>query len=389
MLLELYRRLRGYLLVEVIGSEPERLLNLAAMEHLPCWKPVPIAGGFLFYTNIRSYRRIARAARGLSLRTRIREKHGLPFVAARQKKRVGILVGFLIGFSCILALQSFAWRIEVVGNNRLSEAEILSAASDCGVGVGAFLPTLDLDEISLSMQQLLPEVGWLSVNRFGSLVTVELHESVVVIPRENTAIRNVVAAKDGQIVELEVYRGGSEVKMGDVVTKGQLLVSGIITGTMEKESLHAASAKVIAETVELQTFTTPLTVEKTVYQKDKTFHYLSVGGNQIPLFFSFLLPKQALTTVSERPLVLFGCKLPISMITANLQPYTVEQVTLSEKEAERLLTQQQREYEAALPTGMEIVSSDGEFFVENEQISLKVTYVFREDIAQYEEITIK
>lgn len=385
-----YRWCRGNLRVSVIGGEPEALLNRAAEEEIGLWDPVPIPGGFEVSLYPDDYRAFARMARRRALRTELLKKRGLPFYLHRHRKRIGIPVGLLLGLCCVMVLQNFVWRIEVVGNERISAQALYAAAAKEGVHIGAFLPTMDLKTISLRLENAFPDAAWLSVNRNGSLLSIELHETTPKIPPEDDqTVRNIVAAKDGQIVAIEAYRGSAEAAVGDVVTKGQLLISGIVTGKLEKSGFRSALGKVEAQTVEQKTFTLPVAWEKRVYQKEKVCRYLVFGSKKIPLFFSAGLPEHAEAYGVERPVVLFGVKLPFSLMTAEYHPYTTEPVTLTPDEARLELEKQCAEYERQLPAGIGVVSKTTEFSQDGEQFSLNATYVFLEDIAQYAEILLE
>ena len=74
---------------------------------------------------------------------------------------------------------------------------------------------------------------------------------------------NIKAARDGQIVRMEVTHGTPQVKIGDGVAEGQLLVSGI-TETKYNHLFTRATAKIIAETKHTYEIKIPLTQDEKI-----------------------------------------------------------------------------------------------------------------------------
>ena len=91
------------------------------------------------------------------------------------------------------------------------------------------------------------EIAWAAVNLRGTRAVVEIREveRAAPVPDEDTPY-NVIAAEDGIVRRMELYRGAGEVQEGDLVFKGDMLASGVVETKAGLRLVHARG-KVIAE----------------------------------------------------------------------------------------------------------------------------------------------
>ena len=141
-------------------------------------------------------------------------------------------------------MSGYIWIIDVVGNQNVNTADILNACEEIGIktGVGAdkITPKPDAQELLLKLDSL----AWASFNIEGCRLTVNVTE-VKKKSDDNTVATNLKASEDGVITHIDVTSGNCVVKVGDVVKKGDLLVSGIIETESQTRFVHSAG-KIIA-----------------------------------------------------------------------------------------------------------------------------------------------
>lgn len=155
---------------------------------------------------------------------------------------------FLIVLYCF---SLYVWNIKIVGNNELCREEIINALDSAGLSVGTLKNRIVPSEIEEITMSNLDKISWMSVNVKGSTVNVEIKEKIEKPEISKTCdLCNIVAAQDGQIDRLETYNGTPVVMAGDVVTKGQLLISGVSEGPEFKSKFSGAQGKVFAKTKE-------------------------------------------------------------------------------------------------------------------------------------------
>lgn len=148
-----------------------------------------------------------------------------------EKNRVNaaILISAAI-FSLIFAffLSSLVWRIEVDGCENTSEAEVISALEDSGLAIGTMWRKIDYGDIENSVLNKSLDIAWININRVGTVAYVSIIEAEA--PKSDTETykySNIVASEDCIIESISVTMGTPMVKVGDAVTKGDLLILGM------------------------------------------------------------------------------------------------------------------------------------------------------------------
>jgi similar to stage IV sporulation protein len=159
------------------------------------------------------------------------QKSGLlPFLAQR-KARAGLLVGALLSVLIGSFLGGRVWDVRVSGNTLLSDAQIVQELEKAGLGVGTPLTGLDTKAVARDVQLSSDRLAFVGINLRGTVAYVHVMESDVREEAQSYAGGNLIAAFDAVIEDLAVRHGSVAVKRGQVVKKGDLLVSGITEGS--------------------------------------------------------------------------------------------------------------------------------------------------------------
>lgn len=254
---ELIDLLFGYVYFSAENGFPERFINSCTANNIPLWDIHKNGETITARTTVSGYRRLRLSARKSSMRTRIIKKAGLPFLIHKCTKRTGMIAGIILMFVALFFLSGRVWIIEVSGNETLTDREIIEAFEESGLHIGSKISSLERSEIENGAMLVLGDVSWASYNVNGCSVELTVREREHVPDIEtHSGTANVVASKDGQIVLLEAYRGTTSVKVGEAVTKGDLLVSGITESRIDTNIYTDADAYVVARTqIEVQTKT--------------------------------------------------------------------------------------------------------------------------------------
>ena len=179
------------------------------------------------------------------------------------RHRYGVLIGLLITTLFFAFSSRLVWDIRISGNERLSDYEIESALSDLDLHVGSSLRKIDKNSIETEMLSKNKDIAWISVNRRGTVVYVDIIESenIGLTKEQGYPFSNIVAERDGVIEEITVESGIAAVKVGDVVKKGDILISGVVenergvtlcraSGSVRASGVMDVSAESSAETTE-------------------------------------------------------------------------------------------------------------------------------------------
>lgn len=203
-------------------------------------------------------------ARGVQIE--VLSAFGLPYLCYRYRKRAGILLGTLLSIALMILSQSYVWDVRVTGNTTMTDSEVIAELKACGFGVGSYIPGFRAGELETRVLIASDRISWIAVYLDGTVATVQVVEHAGKPPSEDTSKpANLVAAFDGQIEVLELYRGDCIVKVGQAVKKGDLLVSGIYDSQTQGCRYTRASGKVYARTERCFTVEIPLVYEEKVY----------------------------------------------------------------------------------------------------------------------------
>ena len=212
--------------VSISGENCEQILNLCAKHSIRYRRLHYKNGEIIGDITINDFRKL-RTIRPKNLaKIHIVKKRGLPFKTEKYKKRFGFIVGFAIFIIIIEFLSGYIWNVSIIGNSQVKDAELIQLCENYGIKIGTKISEIDTLK---SAQQLLidhKKLAWASLNIEGTLLTVNVTETKN--SNEDISPSNLVAKADGEIKKIDVTSGTVNVKIGDTVRKGDILVSGII-----------------------------------------------------------------------------------------------------------------------------------------------------------------
>ena len=386
VILRLLRFLRGTVTFLIMGAFPEKLLNRSARERIPVWDAAPTKGGISARTYAGRYRRTAALARKESLRTRVTARSGLYFHARPILKRKGLLLGTVCGCALIWALTGHLWVITVSGCETVDESILLKELSARGLFCGAKLREIDTRSLAREMLLTDDRISWITINLRGSTAEVLLSECApppeTIDPDDRWA--NVVARQDGVIHSVLPLKGQALCQKGDTVSKGEILVSGVMEDEFGGSMLTYARAVVLAGVYENVMITVPyrerVVSESTVPLRSRG---LSCFGREL---IAADVPKEALRTERTVKSILYPF-LTIEEAAAYL-PKTeiVERTPFAAKEeaVRRLRAMRAGEEPQAVLLGEELTVEEGET-----ALKLHALQYVEKDIAEIREFSVE
>lgn len=392
MLEKISHWLSGYVQFEFIGDN-SRFMNLAARSGIMLWGFEKKENKFYASVKAREYIRLWPLAFRCHAKMKIVRKRGYPFYANLAIKRKGMLIGAVLFLVIYGFLSSFYWDVKINGNDMITDAQISEVAKKCGIFEGA---KKDNFEPHAAAQRLLGEIeglSWVSVNTGGCMVEIEVKEA---IPKpeiaNNDEPQNIIASREGRILEIIADKGIVQVSPNDVVVKGDLLVSGVYTDNIDpygskkaplKTKLVSAEAEIIAETS--RCFEVEISRNKAVITDtgEKANLYFAFFGFKIPLGLNTTPVGNFRSYNSENMLELLNREMPVGLLRERYVYYEEKIEVLSEedmrKEAVYALRAKQAEI---LPEDSAVLSEDLEFTITEEGCILVANCICRENIAQ-------
>ena len=157
---------------------------------------------------------------------------GIPGIIKRIQNKAGLTVGAVLSALFLLIASETVWDIRVAGNEHVPDSAVTYALSSSGFSIGDFWSRVDRSEVEASVLQKNTYLSWVNINRRGMVAYVTVIEKETTDNgnvTEPTGYGNIVASHDCVIEEITVKRGVAEVKAGDAVKKGDILISGILS----------------------------------------------------------------------------------------------------------------------------------------------------------------
>lgn len=135
---KLYDLARGVAELEVSGAQPERILNYCAENGIEFWNASPCRDfSITFCVHASDVDSLLAQSGKNGLDVKLISEAGGRKLMLGAKRRAVFLLAFVFCVSLAAVSSLFLWRIEISGNDKLSDAEILRKLSECGVDYGA------------------------------------------------------------------------------------------------------------------------------------------------------------------------------------------------------------------------------------------------------------
>jgi similar to stage IV sporulation protein len=300
----------------ITGGFPERFLNLCSRNSLPIWDIRREEDIFYAKVIAKNYKRLPVIAKKTGVSIRIVKKTGMPFIAMPYKKRAGFLLGFCLFICMMWFMSQFVWFVTYKDMPEDIKASIVSEADLMGIKPGVLKRSIDAREAMSELQLKIPNISWIAVNTMGCAVEIDArqYDAYYNEVKEGEAC-NIVAAKTGIIEAVEPLMGNAEVKKGDVVVKGDLLINGVTENDKGGVDMVHSKGRVYARTsyqfieeipfyfeqphftgrvvyikrVVLFGFDVPLYFGKKpegTFEKDVAEHALTIGNTSFPFIYT-------------------------------------------------------------------------------------------------------
>lgn len=369
-MIRLIRFIFGYVSFKAKGDFPERLFNQLSVARVPIWGMKRRGSTITANMMLRDYKKIRQYRAKSRVRTQVIDRVGLPFILKQYRLRVGLAAGVLFYVASLIFMSSFIWNIEVVGNSTVPTKEIIAICEELGLFEGAKISEIDQEIIRTKLSLYNSKIAWASVNIEGVKATVNISESIGE-GSEKTGFCNLVAKRDGVITELLVTEGQIAVKLGQTVTAGELLVSGVTEYKDGTVSFGRSSGQVMAETMrELSCLATFVQNEKVYVDKPIKRRVLSVFGIDIPLYFGRLKGHFDVET-KVKQIEHNSMYLPIRLTQTTFRQTDIRAYEIGEAEAKELALKMLLELEQKELLNAEIL--DKQVVIETTEKGVRVT----------------
>ncbi|MBO4354461.1 MAG: sporulation protein YqfD [Clostridia bacterium] len=318
----------------------------------------------------------------------VAERTGFPAFIKRYRKRLGLAVGAVLALFLVAFSSRFVWDIKITGNSTVPTGEIIAALDAYGFRLGTYIPSADVIGIGRKIAIENENITWMSINIRGTVARVEVRETTAPSKESLAEPSNLVASSDGQIVRVEAYGGKSEVKAGQTVKKGDLLVSGVVDSAALGYRLVRARGSVYASVTKTFTASVDTSSHEKIYTgEEKAYKTVKIFSKTAELFKNIDISYEKYDTIEETErLSVFGADLPIFVKTVRYVEYIEKPLTLTDEEALKKAREAIAVQAAAELENDEILARYENVTYENGVCTLKVLVECVTDIASEQKI---
>lgn len=271
--------------LSVRSAEPETVLNRLAEYEIPFWNVTP-QGAFCVTLSIV----YSDKAEALALMEEIGAETVInsEFEGYRKLytlvKRPAILLTLVLIALTVYILPKHVWFVTVSGNRIVPTDRIVRAASDFGIRFWTENQSINSERFRNEILSSIPELRWAAVNCSGGICEIVVREKNEMPERTDRRIPcDVEAMKTGTIVRMSVTEGQAVCAVGETVTAGQTLVSGINPYPVRVQQIHA-QAEIYARTWYQKRAVTPVScvIRGRILEKN-VCRYIQIGNFRLKL----------------------------------------------------------------------------------------------------------
>lgn len=381
----------GYLKISVEGYYIERFINICKNNKIAIWnlkrnKDISIQ----FKARINEFKEICKIAKKTKCKVKIESKKGVPFLLNKYKKRK-IFLFFLIFLLIIIALSSnFVWNVEITEENGEVLANIEKDIEEAGLKIGKIKSKINTKEIINQIRLKREDIAWMGIELKGTNAIVKLvkadEKPEIVDENEYCSI---ISDKVGIITKISAQNGTANVKVGDTVNIGDVLIQGWMEGKytgiryvhakgeIEAKVWHTKYARIYYNTTERK-------------ETGESENKYTIKINNFKINLTKKLSKFEIydTIETENKIKLFSnFYLPISLIKTTNKEVKEEQKIYNYEEAKNIGIQQLREeLDNEIENKEKIVNENINTYENEDSIDIYVTYEVLENIGTYDKI---
>jgi similar to stage IV sporulation protein len=238
----------------------------------------------------------------------------------------------LLLFFMTLWLPSRVFFISVEGTTTVPEQRIVEEINQAGIRFMSSRRAIRSESVKNDLLENLPQLQWVGINTYGCRAIIKVRErSQIAIQQETHQISSIVAARDGVVRNILVERGTAQCQVGQVVRKGQLLVSGYTDCGIYLQGTRA-KAEIFADTVRKVSINLPCeyTVRSDCTDVQKKYSVI-IGKNRINLYKGSGISGVTCAKIYEEKYITLpgGFVLPLGIGVEKIYDYQTESQIIS------------------------------------------------------------
>ncbi len=381
----------GFLKVSIEGYYIERFINICKNKKITIWNLKRNSGiSLLLNVRVKEFKEVCKIAKKMGCKIKIKSKKGLPFLLNRYKKRKIFIILLLFVAITIAISSNFVWNVDILIDNNENLENIREDIENAGLKTGKLKSKISTKEIINKIRLEREDIAWMGIELKGTNAIVKLvkaDEKPEIVDKNEYC--NIVSNKTGIITKINVQEGTANVKVGDTIKTGDILINGWMEGKFTGIRYVHARGEIEAKVWYTKNRKIPYKLTDTEYTGEEENKYRIKFGN-FEINFSKKYSKFKIydTIETENKIRLFSdLYLPISIVKTTYKEkkevkksYTVEETkNIGIKELEE-------ELEKEIENKDNIVNKNINTYEEEDGVQVYVTYEVLENIGTNEKI---
>ena len=383
--------LLGYLTISIEGYYIERFINICKSNKIAIWNLKRDKDIKLYLKiGINDFKEACKIAKKTRCKISIASKRGFPFLLNKYKKRkifllLLILLAFLIGIS-----SNFVWNVDIREEKGHEIENIRQDVANAGLKIGELKAKVNTKEIINQIRLKRKDIAWIGIELKGTNAIVKIvkaDERPDIIDESDYC--SIVSDKAGVITKINAQTGTANVKVGDTVNNGDVLINGWMEGKytgiryvhakgeVEAKVWHTKSKKVLYNSTERK-------------ETGEIENKYSIKFDKFQINFNKRVSKFKIydTISSESKFKMFSdFYLPISIVKdTNKEVEEVEKKYTVEEAKNIGIKELQEELDNEIENKENIVNKNINTYESEDGIDIYVTYEVLENIGTNEKI---
>ena len=226
--------IRGYYTVTIEGINVEKFLNMLIRNKVEIYDVKRISNTKIeLKVDRKNIKKFKGLYRGSKFQVKVKQKTGVPFVAKRIYKHKGMWICAIVSLVLLMSTSLFVTDVYIKAPEGIDKDLVRKELEATGVKPGVYKKSIDRKEVRDQIMGKFNDIAYISINVKGTNIFVTITKKDESLEeKKDTNYCNIIAKKNG-IIEKIIPRSGKEVaRVGDIVKKGDVLLSGSNTKSL-------------------------------------------------------------------------------------------------------------------------------------------------------------
>ena len=222
----------GFVRVSIEGYYIERFINICTNKKIIIWNLKRDKNVKLYFNvSINDFKAVVNIAKKIKCHVKIEKKCGLPFLLSKYKKRKIFAILIIFFVVSIIVVSNFVWNIQIDVEDGKEIDGIYQDIIESGVNVGMWKSKINTKEVINKIRLKRKDIAWIGIELKGTnaivkIVKADMKPEII----DETDYCSIVSDKAGVITKISAQNGTANVKVGDTVNVGTVLINGWLEG---------------------------------------------------------------------------------------------------------------------------------------------------------------